>query len=378
MDRDREPVRVAIGAGGTGGHIYPGLAVAAALDRLTGGRAEVEFHGVRGRLEEQLVPAAGHALFLTAAKGFGTAPAAEVAARLWRATARCTARLRAAETQVVLGMGGYPSLPVVLAARRLGLPLVVHESNAVPGLANRVAMRLTRQVALAHPADRVRRGARVIGMPMLPEIAGLDRAALREPARRTLGVGRGQRLVVVSGGSLGARRLTDAAIELAERWAGRDDVRVIVKTGEADLARATALLAGSPVATPVAYLNRMDLVYAAADAMVTRAGAATVAELPVAGVPAVLVPLPGAPGDHQRHNAAALARTGGAVVVEDAALDGARLAAELTSLLDPETGRRMRSAAAPLARRDAAERLAAWALDIAGAAGAITTKEHSA
>jgi UDP-N-acetylglucosamine--N-acetylmuramyl-(pentapeptide) pyrophosphoryl-undecaprenol N-acetylglucosamine transferase len=358
-------VRVAIGAGGTGGHIYPGLAVAAALDRLTGGAVAVEFYGASGRLEERLVPEAGHDLFVTDVVGFRTAPATEVARRLWRATVQCADRLRATGAQVVLGMGGYPSLPVVLAARRCRLPLLVHESNAVPGLANRIATRLTPHVAAALPG-RSPRGARVLGMPIAAEIARLDPAAVREPARRALGVRPEQRLVVVSGGSLGARRLTDAAIELAELWDHRDDIRVIVKTGDADADRATRMLAGSRVVRPVPYLARMDLAYAAADAMVTRAGAATVAELAVAGVPAVLVPLPDAPGDHQRHNAETLVLAGAATLVEDRDLHGARLASKLTRLLDPEVAARMRAASAPLGRRDAAERLAHWVLDLAG------------
>jgi len=360
-------VRVAIGAGGTGGHIYPGLAVARALEELTGGRVAVEFHGARGRLEEQLVPRAGYPLLLTETRGLGTAPLPEVLARLAVATRRSVRRLRDGRVDVVVGMGGYPSLPVVLAARRCGVPLLVHESNAVPGLANRVASMLTRNVALAHPSAR-RRGGRVVGMPLLPELAGLDPAILRGPARRSFGLAPGQRLVVVCGGSLGAGRLTDAAIGLAGLWRGRDDVLVLVKTGPADLARAERLLAGSPVVRPVAYLDRMDHVYAAADVMVTRAGASTIAELAATGVPSILVPLPDAPGDHQRHNARVLASAGAARLVEDRLLDGPRLAAELDALLEsPRRLARMRVAAAALGRTDAAETVARWALELAGA-----------
>ncbi|WP_328925220.1 UDP-N-acetylglucosamine--N-acetylmuramyl-(pentapeptide) pyrophosphoryl-undecaprenol N-acetylglucosamine transferase [Streptomyces sp. NBC_00190] len=373
---------VVIGAGGTGGHIYPGLALAEALRAAVPG-AVVSFIGTERGLETELIPGAGHRLHTVDMIPFDPALGAKrylLPAALLRSAHQARSVIRAQGAHVVVGMGGYPSAPAVLGARLAGLPAVIHESNAVPGRANRFAARLTPHVAVAF--DRSRRhlagGARALttGMPIsaalagLAELSGPDRSALRAEARRALGVPGGRRLVVFNGGSLGAVRLTRAATGLAGLWQHRGDVQLLVKTGPAALADTVAELAasgGHRVALALPYLDRMDLVYAAADLVVCRAGSATVAELAATGVPSVLVPYPYAPGDHQTHNARVLSDTGAGLLLPDAETTAERLAGLIGPLLaDPARLPTMAGAADPGPHARAAELLAAEVLRVAG------------
>ncbi|MFI6514366.1 UDP-N-acetylglucosamine--N-acetylmuramyl-(pentapeptide) pyrophosphoryl-undecaprenol N-acetylglucosamine transferase [Spirillospora sp. NPDC050679] len=204
-------------------------------------------------------------------------------------------------------MDGYSSAPLIAGARLAGVPALIHESNAVPGRANAFSARLTDQVALAFDAALPHLpGARVVGMPLMPEIAAFDREALRARARRRFGVPDGARLVIVNGGGQGATSLNEAAVNLARHWRNRSDVRFVIKSGREGTDAIQRRLAGAGagrIATAVDHLDRMDLAYAAADVMVCRAGSATVAGLAHAGVPAVLVPYPHAARDHQTRNA---------------------------------------------------------------------------
>ncbi len=364
---------VVIGAGGTGGHIYPGLALADALRRAVPA-AEISFVGTTRGLETRLIPQAGYRLHTVDMIPFDPSLGARrylLPSALVRSAGQCRTVLREQRAQVAVGMGGYPSAPVILGARWSGLPSLIHESNAVPGRANRFAARLTPHVTVAF--DRSRSGlaggenARVVGMPIAAALAGLDRAARRPEARRALGVPDGARLVVFNGGSLGAARLTEAATELARLWRRRTDVHLLIKTGPDALEEAGFRLAGSQVARVVPYLDHMDQVYAAADLVVCRAGSATVAELASTGVPAVLVPYPHAPGDHQTHNARVLTDAGAGLLLSDAETSAARLAELIGPLLaDPARLAAMGSAADPGPHAYAADLLAAEVLRLAG------------
>ncbi|MDF9815745.1 UDP-N-acetylglucosamine--N-acetylmuramyl-(pentapeptide) pyrophosphoryl-undecaprenol N-acetylglucosamine transferase [Streptomyces sp. SPB162] len=372
---EHTPLSVVIGAGGTGGHIYPGLALADALRRADP-RAVVTFVGTERGLETRLIPEAGYRLHTVDMIPFDRSLGARrylLPAALLRSAAHCRTILREQGAQVAVGMGGYPSAPVILGARLAGLPSLVHESNAVPGRANRFAARLTPHVALAFDRSRAHLpsgiSADTVGMPLSGPLATLDRAALRGGARAELGVPAGARLILVNGGSLGAARLTEAAVGLAARWRDRDDVRLLVKTGPAALAETRTRLAGSAVAEAVAYLDRMDLAYAAADLVICRAGSATIAELATTGVPAVLVPYPHAPGDHQTHNARVLSDAGAAVLLPDADATADRLAALVEPLLrDPRRLAAMSGAADPGTHARAADLLAAKTLELRNAA----------
>ncbi|MFE6814539.1 undecaprenyldiphospho-muramoylpentapeptide beta-N-acetylglucosaminyltransferase [Streptomyces sp. NPDC057677] len=379
----RTPLSVVIGAGGTGGHIYPGLALAEALRRADPD-AVISFIGTERGLETTLIPAAGYRLHTVDMIPFDPALGAKrflLPAALLRSGAQARSVLRTQKAQVVVGMGGYPSAPAIVGAKMAGLPSVIHESNAVPGRANQFAARLTEHLTVAFDGSRAHLSggerARTVGMPIAASLAALDRPALREEARRAFGIPEGARVVLFNGGSLGAARLTAAAVDLAARWQHRGDVHLLIKTGPAALAdtRRRLIDAGAgPVAQAVPYLDRMDLAYAVADLVVCRAGSATIAELATTGVPAVLVPYPHAPGDHQTHNARVLSDAGAAHLLPDAETTADRLAALIDPLLaHPSRLAVMGRAADPGNHARAADLLAETVIRLAGQP--TTTKE---
>ncbi|MGW4628399.1 undecaprenyldiphospho-muramoylpentapeptide beta-N-acetylglucosaminyltransferase [Streptomyces rubiginosohelvolus] len=372
----RTPLSVVIGAGGTGGHIYPGLALAEALRRADPD-AVISFIGTERGLETTLIPAAGYRLHTVDMIPFDPALGAKrflLPAALLRSGAQARSVLRTQKAQVVVGMGGYPSAPAIVGAKMAGLPSVIHESNAVPGRANQFTARLTEHLTVAFDGSRAHLSggerARTVGMPIAASLAALDRPALREEARRAFRIPEGARVVLFNGGSLGAARLTAAAVGLAARWRGREDVHLLIKTGPAALAETRQKLidAGAgPVAQAVPYLDRMDLAYAVADLVVCRAGSATIAELATTGVPAVLVPYPHAPGDHQTHNARVLSDAGAAHLVPDAETTADRLAEIVDPLLvDPARLAAMGRAADPGHHARAADLLAETVIRLAG------------
>jgi UDP-N-acetylglucosamine--N-acetylmuramyl-(pentapeptide) pyrophosphoryl-undecaprenol N-acetylglucosamine transferase len=367
------PARVAIAAGGTGGHIYPGLALAAAIRRLEPA-AQVSFVGTRRGLEGDVIPRAGYELDVVAMVPFTGANRLVLPVALIRGGLQSRGLLRRRRADAAVGMGGYASAPLLLGARLAGVPSLIHESGAIPGKANLVASRLTGNIATAFPnavaafpADRT---VRVTGMPLAPELASFDKAALRDPARRSLGLPPEGLVLFVMGGSQGATRLTTAAIELGRRWRGRADIHILLKVGARAAADVEPLLraaGASGVVHPVAYLDRMDSAYAAADVALCRAGAGTVAELAVTGLPAVLVPYPFATGDHQRENAAELVAADAARIVPDAQATAETIGPIIEELAaDRARLDRMAAGARSTGRPDAADELARWVLELAG------------
>jgi UDP-N-acetylglucosamine--N-acetylmuramyl-(pentapeptide) pyrophosphoryl-undecaprenol N-acetylglucosamine transferase len=358
-----------IAGGGTGGHITPAVAIGRALVAAGHPVETIRFVGSARGMERRLVPAAGFDVVLLPGRGLArrwTADNVGAVAGTVAAVVRAVILVGRLRPKVVVSVGGYASVPCVVAAWLWRVPLVVAEQNAVPGLANRLAGRVARAAAVAFPGTALPRAV-VTGNPVRPEMAAVDRSADgRRAARRALDLPEAAFVVAVSGGSLGARRINRAVVALATAWIDRGGWAVHHVVGERD---ATALAAEAPATRPdglvyhqIAFEDRMDLVYAAADVAVQRAGASTVFELAAAGVPAVLVPLPGAPGDHQTLNARRLEAAGGAVVVADADLDADRLGAELDGLAaDPDRLRRMGEAVRALARPDAAAAVAALA-----------------
>ncbi|WGD37684.1 UDP-N-acetylglucosamine--N-acetylmuramyl-(pentapeptide) pyrophosphoryl-undecaprenol N-acetylglucosamine transferase [Lysinibacter sp. HNR] len=362
------PLRVAIGAGGTGGHIYPGLAVAQALQELHPA-AEITFFGARGRLEEKIVPQHGYPLYTTTVVGSVGKKAPLAPFLLASAALRCSSYLRRWGAHVVLGMGGYPSLPVVFGARFARLPIIIHEANAVAGRANQLASRFTKNIAVAHVDGGVRLSSsnpvRALGMPLLKQSVESQRPGFRSESRRAFGASEEEIVVLVCGGSLGAQSITNAAISAALLAAKTERIRFIIKTGASDEERAQRQLANVSTATAYAYIDRMDQAYAAADIVVGRSGASTVAELAEAGLASILIPYPHAIGDHQRVNAQRLVRANAAVVLEDDLVDGPALLREIVKLTRPGVRERMGAAARGVHRPDAAEELARWAISLA-------------
>ena len=369
----RRPRRVVVGAGGTGGHIFPGLALARAIQEADPD-ALVDFVGTQRGLEKTLIPGAGFPLHmidvLPLQRKVGLEPLLAGPAFV-RATWQARRLLKSLGADVAVGMGGYPSLPVMAAAASLRLPSLLHESGAVAGLANRIAGRLTRNVALAfdEAASAFKRPTRTVGMPLSPAIARMDRAALRAEARAAYGLAGDRVAVLVMGGSLGALSLNTLALGLAERWKARDDVRIILKAGRGHLGSTQEKLAelgAAHVVNAMEFLDRMELAYAAADVAITRAGAGTVAELPAAGLPAVLIPYPHAPGDHQTLNAQPLVDAGAAYVVADREASPGRIGPLLEELMaDRDRLASMGARAKALAKPEAAAELAAWVLELA-------------
>lgn len=368
-ERVRTDVFALVTGGGTGGHVYPALAVAEALVARGHDPAAIRFVGARRGLETTAVPAAGFHLDVLPGRGLRRSLSAKALranagalAGMTRAFPAAWRVLRRDRPRVVLGVGGYASLPCVVGARARRIPTVVHEQNAAPGEVNRLAVRLGAHPAVSLPGTPLR-GAVLTGNPVRRSVTEVVRRP--DPA---------QPVVLVFGGSLGARTVNDAALGLYDGWRDRADVSIVHVAGRRDHAACAAALdarrrPGDRLAYElVEYEEHLERRYAVATVALCRAGAVTVAELTVVGLPALLVPLPGAPHDHQTRNAAALATAGAARVVPDAEADGPRVAAELDALLaDPSRLGTMSTAARALGRPDAADRVAALVEELARA-----------
>ena len=358
-----------IAGGGTAGHLQPALAIAEALVDAGHPRSSIEFVGSDRGQDRAMLEGRGFPSSLLPGRGIvRSLRPRDLWANLGSVAGLAVAAVRGfsvvhrSRPRVVVSVGGYASLSASLAAVVLGVPLVLVNVDAVPGAANRLFGRFARASAVGWEGTPLPRAV-VTGTPVRPEIAGVGRSQEdRRSARRSLGLPEDRVTVAVFGGSLGARRINGAVAGLAECWADRTDRTIYHIVGRRDWAEYGS---GRPpgVGTDgpglrmdrVPYEDRMALVYAAADLVVCRAGAMTVAELAVSGVPAVLVPLPGAPGDHQTANARVLERAGAAVLLPDDACDPATLAVTLDAMLaDPESLEVMGRAASALGRKDAA------------------------
>ena len=332
----------------------------------------MELVGSRRGLDAELLAEAGLPVRLLPGRGFvrrlspGAAASNVIAvAELAVAVILAFVLVGRRRPAVVVAMGGYASVAGSVAAVLWRVPVVLVNVDAVPGAANRLIGRFARAAAVAFPGTALPRAV-VTGAPVRPEIADAAHpdAASRLEARRALGLPEGGQVIGAVGGSLGAARINEALLELARLWADRTDVALYHVVGRRDYQWVAAAGSGAAGAAlryvQVAYEERMALFYRASDVVVCRAGANTVAELAVVGVPAVLVPLPGAPGDHQSANARALAQAGAAVILADDACTGARLADVLEDMLgDPGRLEAMATAGAALGRPDAVEAVAA-------------------
>jgi undecaprenyldiphospho-muramoylpentapeptide beta-N-acetylglucosaminyltransferase len=358
-----------IAGGGTAGHVLPAIAVGRALVRRGHLPASIHFVGSRRGIEGGLVADAGFPITVLPGRGVArrlTLANLAAVGGLVVAIGRATVLVARERPSVVLAVGGYASLPCVAAAALWRVPIVVAEQNAVPGAANRVAAVLARASAVSFPGTRLRRSV-LTGNPVRPEVLAVDRSAEgRRAARVALGLPTEASVVAAFGGSLGALTINRTVSGLARAWRDRPGtaIRHVIGRRDWDEVRVAGDGAspGRLVYQQVRYEDRMDLVYGAADLAVCRAGATTVAELATVGLPAVLVPLPGAPGDHQTANARALEEAGAARLVPDASLTVDRLAAELDTLLgDPALLSRMGRAGRASAHPGAADAVAAMA-----------------
>ncbi len=359
--------RVVVAGGHSAGHIEPAMNLADAL-RQWEASAKITALGTTRGLDTVLIPARGYPLELI--------PPVPLPRTLSRDLLMTPSRLREAvrvagvvldsvQAEVVVGFGGYVAMPAYLAARRRSVPVVVHEANARPGVANRLGARLTKHVFTAAPDVRLAH-ATPIGIPLRPAIAELDRASLREAARERFGLRSDRPVLMVTGGSQGARRINAsvAGAATALRMAG---VQVLHITGPQHTVDVESGVAADAPYVVVPYVDEMHYAYAAADFVICRSGAMTCAELAAVGLPAAFVPLP-LRGGEQRLNALPVVRAGGALLVDDDDLDREWIETTLIPLLtSPERIAAMSVRAGATSRSDAGDILARHILTLIAA-----------
>lgn len=359
---------VVLSGGGTGGHVYPALAVASELQRLG---ASVRFIGTASGPEARLAPAAGLPFEAIESSGFDRSRIVSLVsgvARNARSALRVSRDFKRSRPCAVVAFGGYVAIPVGIAARLRGVPLVLHEQNSVAGMTNRFLSRWADAVAVTYPEsvasfahpDRVT----VTGNPVRDEILDADRVR----CRTALGFSDDEVILVVFGGSAGARRINTGVLSAAPRILDNRSVRVVHVTGpgEYEAVSEQAIAAALPPERWElhGYRDDMPTLLAAADLVVARAGATSIAEITALGIPSVLVPYPFATADHQTKNARSLESSGAAVVVRNDEVDTARFSDVVVDLLgDPARRATMSAAARGLGRRDAAGEVARIVVD---------------
>jgi len=369
-------MRILITGGGTGGHVYPGLAVAEALTTLDP-TSEVLFVGTSEGLESTLVPRAGWRFITVPAsgvRGLGWGARLTFLLNLLVGVGKSLGLLMRERPDVVLGTGGYVSVPVIVAARMMRRRIVIQEQNSVPGSTNKLAARWAEKIYLGFQeaaASFPGRATVATGNPVRRDVIEALTVGDQEPWDGS----RPLRLLVF-GGSRGARTLNEALVEAAPTWCGRDDVELHLQTGPEDHGRVA--LAYAPgfdawrdtgrVLRVEPYIDDMPAALRWADLVISRAGAMTLAELAAAGRPAILVPFPHATDDHQARNARGVAAAGAAEVVPDDICSGEALTAMVDHLSgDPARLRDMAAASQRRARPDAAADIAIDLLRLGGA-----------
>ena len=356
-------MKVVLAGGGTAGHVNPAIAIAGALD----GEDEAVFFGTSRGAEARIVPARGHRLELIEVRGFDRSKPWTIVATGWvalRAVSRARSLLKRHAPDVVLGMGGYVSLPVCTAARLARIPIVLHEQNIVFGLANRLSAPVAATIAVSFEDTLDQAGGKGVftGNPVLPELVDQDAAAGRTRAIERFGLEKDRTTLLVFGGSQGARRINEAAAGLAEVWSARRSLQILHVTGREAFESINARVAQAEdglIYKVVPYIEEMAEAYAVADIALCRGGATTVAELCVTGTASVIVPYPYHRDKQQELHGKVLERAGAAIVLDDSRTDTRSVAAAIEPLL-VEDGRlaSMRSAARALGRPEAARQVA--------------------
>ncbi len=352
--------------GGTGGHVYPAVAIADAVRRLEPSAA-VEFAGTRERMEWEAVPKAGYAIHPITVSGFQRKLSARNITfpfKLIKGMADSLSLVGAFDPDVVVGTGGYVSGPVLLAASLRGRPVVIQEQNAFAGMTNRLMGRRATRIHIAFPeatqqlpADR----CVLSGNPTRHDLQGAD----REEGRRYYEVPADALMLLVFGGSLGSQALNEAVQANLDTLLADERLFVVWQTGRLYYDRMREAVAEHPRLRLLKYVDRMDLAYAATDLALCRAGAITCSELMVTGTPSILVPSPNVTADHQTKNALSMAEAGAAVLLPEG-LMRRNLVEEVQKLLaDTAEREAMRKAAFSIARPDAAEVIARDVLSLA-------------
>ncbi|HHW06607.1 MAG TPA: undecaprenyldiphospho-muramoylpentapeptide beta-N-acetylglucosaminyltransferase [Clostridia bacterium] len=359
-------LKVVLTGGGTGGHIYPAVAVGRRLLEVAPG-AKIYYVGTSRGLEKELVPKEGWPFYTVAAAGLARRISpATVKALLTTGKGYLQARglLQRLKPDLVLGTGGYVCGPVVLAGAHLGIPTMIHEQNAYPGLTNRWLARVAGRVCITFPqsAQYFPAGSRIVetGLPIRRQIL----ETTREEGLRGLGLKEGFRVLVV-GGSQGAKSINLAMLDVYDRLKERRDIHWLHITGQAGYEGYLQELAARGIdlthfgnITIMPYVYQMEQALSVADLVIGRAGASFLAEVTAKGLPGILIPYPFASENHQEYNAKAVVESGGAILVKEKDLSGPVLAEHIIALADhPERLARMARGARALGKPDAVDRI---------------------
>lgn len=367
-------MRVVVSGGGTAGHINPALALAEVLAERG---CQVDFAGCPQGVEARLVPQAGVPFTAFEASGFNRRKPATIVtgvSKIMRSTKKAKAWFADIKPDVVVGFGGYVSIPVARAALALGIPVVIHEQNSVMGMANRYLAKKARAVCLTyeHSASAVPDASKVrlTGNPVRSSVV----KASREEGRALFGLSEDDFMLLVFGGSLGARHINEAIASMKDELLAKDGLHVVHITGPKELERVREGLALTAEEERrwhlMGYQDRMGETLAAADAIVSRAGATSLAEISALAIPALLVPYPYATEDHQTTNARAYVEAGCAYMIPDAELSGEDFKQKVCALAgDAQLREGMTRAARAQKTADAAAKLADVVMEAAGASG---------
>lgn len=359
-------MRVILTGGGTGGHIYPALAIAKGL-LVHNAETQILYVGIKDGMEARLVPEAGIAFKGISGQGLPrrlSLDTIKVIGKSFKALWETKNILREFHPDLVVGTGGYVSGPVVLTASLFNIPTLLHEQNAFPGITNRILARVVRRVMVTFPESIAHFGVKnkleLVGLPVRQEIGELS----REVGAKHFGLRSDRLTLLVTGGSRGARTLNQAMIVVLKHLSQRSDVQVIWATGTMtysetiDEFEKRGISWESPQWRVLEYLKDMPEALACADLYIGRAGAASLAELMVAGIPSILIPYPFAAENHQEYNAQALVQAGAAQIVLDSECDGERLWEEVDRLISqPTLLAKMGAAAKALAQPQALNKI---------------------
>ncbi len=373
----RSAPNILFAAGGTGGHVYPAIAVADALRRRIPD-AHIRFAGTRNRMEWEAVPKAGYEMYpITAAGLHRTRPYRNLALpfKLVRSMVESHTLVRRFDPDVAVGTGGYVSGPVLLAASMVGKPIVVQEQNAYPGLTNRLLGKRAATVHVAFeearkhfPSDR----CLCSGNPVRQELVAVD----PEESRRGYELPAEAFVIAVFGGSLGSRAINEVMVRNLETLLRDESVHVIWQSGRRYFEEMRSRVPSHPRLRLLEYVDRMDRAYAAADLVVCRSGALTCSELAITGTPSILIPSPNVAEDHQTHNARSMVAAGAAEMIPESSMVHALPEAIDRLRMRPELLRDMSKAVLDLARPGAADRIASDVLRLAGFTAEAKTDEN--
>ncbi len=361
-------MKIIISGGGTGGHIYPAIAIADALKRREP-LIDILFVGARGRMEMEKVPAAGYkieGLWISGLQRRMTMANLMFPVKVIHSMMRCRRIIRSFQPDVVVGVGGYASGPLVNVASRMKIPAVLQEQNSFPGITNRLLAKKATKICVAYPGMEKFFPLHKMEMTGNPMRSQLGQSISRQEAAAVFGMDPDKRTILAVGGSLGARTINEIIQQSYDLLQDRNDIQVLWQIGK----HYAVHYLETPVAKlqqvrPSVYIDRMDMAYALADVVIARAGAMTISELCLTGKAAILVPSPHVAADHQTHNARALERLGAAILIPDREAPGRAMLEALRLIGEPERLQKLETEIRKLARPHAADEVAEIILQIA-------------